>query len=68
MGPGVVAIAQPGLEGLIEILEGCALESRQKLSLHGLEEAFNFATPLGFVRFGVDQGDTQRGGDLLEVR
>ncbi|GKT10346.1 hypothetical protein DSTSK_36510 [Desulforhabdus sp. TSK] len=36
--------------------------------MYGLEEAFNFAAALGFVRFGVDQGDTQRSSDLLEMR
>lgn len=43
-------------------------KSRQELSLYGLEEAFNFAAALGFIGFGVDQGNTQRRGDLLEMR
>ena len=67
MRPLVVAIAQPGFEGLIKVLEGFSFKPWQELSSYGLEEALDFATPLGLIRFGVDQSDTQRSGDLLEM-
>jgi hypothetical protein len=36
--------------------------------MHGAEKPLDLTFALGLVGFGVNQGDAQRSGDLLEVK
>ncbi len=64
MGPFMVDISQPAIEGFIELIQAVALKAGQKLGLDSLEDPFHLAPPFGLVGLGVNQSDAKGGGDF----
>ena len=64
----VVDVSDPGVESFVEILERVAAKAGQEVTAYPSEPAFYLAPALGYIGLGVDQGDAQRGADLLEVQ
>ena len=63
----VIEIPEPVLEGLVQVVQGAAPEAGEEIPPDGFKPAFDFTFSLGFVGPGMDQGDAQGGGDLLQV-
>ena len=55
------------IEGLVQIVQGAAPEAGEEIRADGFKPAFDFSVSLGLVGPGMDQGDAQGGGDLLQV-
>ena len=63
----VVDTIEPDLERGVEFDERTPFKAEHKIVAYGAKEAFDFPFPLGLVRFGVDQGNPQAGGHMLQV-
>ena len=63
----VIDIGYPEFHGLVDLIQGFAHKSGQKLHPDRAEKSFDLSPPLGLVGFGVDQGDAQRGAYLLKM-
>jgi hypothetical protein len=62
----VVVGSEPVIEVLVESFKGGGFYGGKKLGANGLKESLDFASALGLVGFGVDEGDSKGGGDLME--
>ena len=63
----VIDLVEPYLECGVEFDERTSVEAEHKIAAYGPEEAFDLPFPLGLVRFGVDQGNSQTGGHMLQM-
>jgi hypothetical protein len=64
----VVDIAEPAIERDVEIGKSLGAHSGEKIAAHGAKKALDLAFALGLIGPGVNQGDAQGGGDLVEMK
>ena len=63
----MVDVSEPEIKGLVQIGQGASTEAGEEITPDGFKPALDFAFSLGFIGPGMDQGDAQGGGDLLQV-
>ena len=62
----VVEGGEPVVELVVELLKGVSLKGGEELGADRLEKPLHLAAALGLEGFGVDQGNAEGSGDLVE--